>query len=353
LLTLYRRHLAVCQHKAKGRTFKRCKCPIWIQGTTEGKPVRKSLDVTSWERAEEIKSDIEHGKEEEKEVTVEAALAAFVQDCESRNLNRSTLGKYRRLSGSLSAFLVSRGIDDVAEITPETLRVYRNSSKLGPRTASKEIERIRSLFRFCQESGWIAANPAKAIKAPQVRPNPTLPFTDGEIAGILANSDFRSQVFFRVLLHSGLRIIDAASLRPERITDGKLFLYAQKTGHPVWVPLPPDLISDLSKIPLTGGFYFVVESENPVSVAERYRVRLKNAAKKAGVKHAHPHRFRDSFACRLLVNGVSIENVAILLSNTVRVCERHYAPWIKARQDALELAVQSTWDRSPKLVRVK
>jgi integrase/recombinase XerD len=149
-----------------------------------------------------------------------------------------------------------------------------------------------------------------------------------------------------------LRIIDAAMLQPERITDGKLFPYAQKTGHPVWVPLPPDLIDDLAKIPLIGGFYFVVESDRAITVAEYYRVKLEKAAKKAGVLKAHPHRFRDSFACRLLVNGVAIENVAILLGNSIRICEKHYAPWIKARQDALERAVASTWAK-PKLRRVK
>jgi hypothetical protein len=33
MLTLYRRHLASCEHKDKGRQFKRCwNCPIWDWG---------------------------------------------------------------------------------------------------------------------------------------------------------------------------------------------------------------------------------------------------------------------------------------------------------------------------------
>jgi site-specific recombinase XerD len=68
-----------------------------------------------------------------------------------------------------------------------------------------------------------------------------------------------------------------------------------------------------------------VQSSNPISIAEYYRVRLAKIDKKF-----HPHRFRDTFASNLLLKGVSIENVAILLGNTVRVCEKHYAPWIKA-----------------------
>jgi integrase len=43
-----------------------------------------------------------------------------------------------------------------------------------------------------------------------------------------------------LLRWSGLRISDAAKLERSKLTDdGKLFLYTQKTGQPVYVPLPP------------------------------------------------------------------------------------------------------------------
>jgi len=42
-----------------------CKCPIWLQGTHEGEPVRKSLDTGSWAAAEKLKRGIEEGKQVE------------------------------------------------------------------------------------------------------------------------------------------------------------------------------------------------------------------------------------------------------------------------------------------------
>ena len=65
--------------------------------------------------------------------------------------------------------------------------------------------------------------------------------------------------------------------------------------------------------------------------------------KLAGVK-GHAHMLRDYFAVDLLNHGVSLENVAALLGNTVRVAEKHYAPWVKSRQVELENAVTRTWD---------
>ena len=52
MLTLYRRHLKGCPH-TRERFYKRCKaCPVWVQGVLKGRPLRKSLQTASWERAE-------------------------------------------------------------------------------------------------------------------------------------------------------------------------------------------------------------------------------------------------------------------------------------------------------------
>ena len=46
----------------------------------------------------------------------------------------------------------------------------------------------------------------------------------------------------------------------------------------------------------------------------------------------------------LLQKGVSIEIVSVLLAHSsIRVTERHYAPWVKARQEQLEAAVRKAW----------
>jgi integrase len=113
-----------------------------------------------------------------------------------------------------------------------------------------------------------------------------------------------------------------------------------------------------------GGFYFATESSNPISIAEYYRQKLLKAAVKAELmkkrkkgeprrkNEIHPHRFRDTFATRLLMNGVPIEMVSKLLGHSsIKITEEHYAPWIKGRQDQMESAVKSLWDLKPKLVK--
>jgi hypothetical protein len=59
VLTIYKRHLSSCPHRS--RTYKKCACPAWAQGTLRGESVRKSLDVRSWEAAQKIVRDLEAG----------------------------------------------------------------------------------------------------------------------------------------------------------------------------------------------------------------------------------------------------------------------------------------------------
>jgi site-specific recombinase XerD len=58
-------------------------------------------------------------------------------------------------------------------------------------TASKRLERLRSLYKFAMQRKMVAENFALSLAAPKVRQNPTLPFPKDEIEKILkaAESD--------------------------------------------------------------------------------------------------------------------------------------------------------------------
>ena len=69
---------------------------------------------------------------------------------------------------------------------------------------------------------------------------------------------------------------------------------------------------------------------------------------KAKVIDGHAHRFRDTFAVELLKSGTPIERVAILLGHSsVRVTEKHYNPWNRARQEQAEADVSRAWASDP------
>jgi integrase len=69
--------------------------------------------------------------------------------------------------------------------------------------------------------------------------------------------------------------------------------------------------------------------------------------------------FRDTFAVELLLAGVPIDQVSLLLGHSsVKVTEKHYAPFVKARQAQLAQSARMAWDqpekkRAPEPVRSK
>ena len=60
----------------------------------------------------------------------------------------------------------------------------------------------------------------------------------------------RPAAMLLLLRWSGLGISDAAKLERSKLTEsGKLFLYTQKTGSPVYVSLPPNVVTLLRELP--------------------------------------------------------------------------------------------------------
>lgn len=84
------------------------------------------------------------------------------------------------------------------------------------------------------------------------------------------------------------------------------------------------------------------------SAVRSWQTRLRKLFELANIPGGHAHRFRDTFAVELLLTGVSIEHVSILLGHqSVRITEKHYSPWVRARQEQLESDLENAWRRDP------
>jgi hypothetical protein len=100
MLTTYRRHIKRCAHRGEGRGYRRCRCPIWVDGFLNGVEMRKSLKLRDWEKAQQKIREWEAEGipiEQPQAVSVEEAHERFEADAEDRNLRESTLKKFRVL----------------------------------------------------------------------------------------------------------------------------------------------------------------------------------------------------------------------------------------------------------------
>jgi integrase len=98
-------------------------------------------------------------------------------------------------------------------------------------------------------------------------------------------------------------------------------------------------------------YYFWTGDSKPKGAVGDWQRALRKLFKLAGVPGGHAHRFRDTFAVELLLS-VPLERVSVLLGHrSVKVTERHYAPWVKARQEQLESDVRRSWAADPIALR--
>ncbi len=373
MLTIYRRHRRACQHRAEGRHYRRCHCPIWMDGFMNGQEIRESLRTRDWQKAQDTVRQWEaeghrtSDPVQPEHVTIEQACQKFLADAADRGLRGATVYRYQLLFRRLENFTRDKGFGFLEELSVDALRGFRSTWALGNLSALKALESLRAFFRFCWESGWIPNNPAGKLKAPKITDSPTLPFTREEFLKILRGCDLypdeygrtgqgnarRLRALVLLLRYSGLRIRDAVTLRRDRLAGDKLFLYTAKTGTPVWCPLPPDVVMALEALTNSSrGYFFWTGQSKPETVVGDWERAFRKLFRIAGVLGGRPHRFRDTFAVELLLAGVPLERVSMLLGHRgVKITEKHYAPWVRARQEQLESDVRRTWGESVPAVK--
>src|SRR5258708_23715023 len=245
MLTIYRRHRKACKQRFDGRAYRRCLCPIWVDGSLNGVEIRKSLRLRDWQRAQDLvrKWEAEGQRvEKPKPLTVKEACEKFVADAEARNLREPTLYKYRLLFRQLQDFAVVHGLPCLRDFDLDWVRRFRASWKNKNISARKKLEAFRAFFRFVHESGWIPTNPASHLKPPKITEPPTAPFTREEVASILNACDIypakanalRLRALVFLLRYSGLRIRSEEHTSELQSPDHlvcRLLLEKKKTRH--------------------------------------------------------------------------------------------------------------------------
>ncbi len=374
-ITIWRRHTPSCPHKARGRDFLKCSCPVWADGYVNGvRTQRKSLGTRDLARAR--KKAIALESDERIYKTISDAIAAFLGHCESNGIGESTRRKYANSLNHLETYCDSIKFEHVNEISTAELDAFRSGRKLKPITSSKELQLLRQFCGFCFGRRWMDSNPAKDIKMPRnLKPNEVEPFTAEQIAAILhAAGEIGQQEYERrraramVLLHryTALRIGDVAMFSKDRVfrdeSVTRIFLRTEKNGKPIFLPVPQELTLALDAVPKPKGttgetvYYFWNGISKVRSIKKSADDTLRSVFRKSKVPNAHAHRFRHTLATELLGKGASLEEVADILGNSPDVVRKHYAKWSVARQsriDELMGLVHTEAVYAPKLKRVK
>jgi len=386
MLTVYTRHAIDCPKK-DDLNWRRCRCPKWINGTLITGFIRRSAKTRSWEKAEDLKRQWEEAESPKRvePVSIVAAVDAYLMDAKARELREATLSKLETIfRKQFLSWAKEKGLRFLKEIDLLLLRDFRATWKDAALAKKKKQERLIGFFWFCIRSGWLATNPTTGLGKIAVDQAPTDYFTKEEYDKI-AEATFlyrenrwehgdangtRLLGLTHLMRWSGLRIRDAVTLERSRLVGDSVLLYQAKTRTPVYIPLPPNVAEALRNVPQgvrsNPRYFFWTGRGHPKSAVANWQRSYRRLFQLAGLKKADgtpkrcfPHMFRDTFAVEMLLAGVPLEQVSMLLGHkSVKITEKHYAPWVKARQEQMEQNVRKAWgsnvatigtDRRPRL----
>lgn len=379
MTTLFRRHVATCPHRAKGRVWLKCNCPLWSDNGIKKARELRSLGTRDLAEARRMVLGLEQPSEKEIQTSdsrksLHEALESFLAQGVADSLADATMRKRKKVARYLWAFCEHRGIINLDGVTLETLSAYRADRKISLLTGAKELETLKHFFRFCFDRRWVTVDPSAQLKAPRnLKPNEIEPYTPSEIAAMIAACDLigegnpwashrkRSRLRARAMLltmrYTGLRIGDVALLARDRLsTDAEnrwhIYLHTEKSGKPVFLPIPNELRLALNEVPTPRGapadcrYYFWNGRMSERAMKGSAGRTMHRIFELSQVARAHPHRFRHTLATELLGAGASFEEAADILGNTPAVVRRHYGKWSAARQARIDSLMDRIWATS-------
>jgi integrase len=302
------------------------------------------------------------GVKETKDYTWEDLCKSFRAQNDLRikidDLREATVTRYEAVIREFEAFLkeperkisLLRGMDKELMKKFKFWRVGRIEEHSGTgKGIVTDIGALHTLFQHAVEEEMIANNPVQLEKTNRGENSEggTDPFTGNELIRLRRHAG-KDLTLVLLLRHTGLRKSDAVSVcfRVVDFDKRKLNLVTRKRRKRVILSLHPELMAALSaeyqrrNASPSDAILLNAKTGKPFTPASLYD-HVVALGRRAGVPHAHPHRFRATYAVDLLHRGASTYHVAQALGDTEKVVIKHYTRFIPELGEQLRSFVEN------------
>lgn len=383
-LTLYKRHTdpKCAVHRLnllveQKKFYFDCDCYFYLVGfLPNGDYVERASTGTSNKREAEGKRDAllraALGNEVDADTgpSIPVVIEKYLKDCESR-MGPRVIRTHERILGQLQTLCYECNIYYSRDLNADIIIDFRSSlSGIKETTKSTYFAKVRAFLKQAYKRGWTTEPLREKVDGIKAMYEQKQPFDDEELALIWAEAAkmkggidgyaSRPQTFILLLelmLETGMRCGDAVRYDPREVKPGdepSIYVYTfemqkkKKTDLPQIVEayLRGELKTEIEQctwLSKDRPFYYMPPDAKPHSQAQQVYERMQNIGERCGVKDCRPHRLRDTFAVRMLTNGVQLDDVSRLLGHkSVAVTERHYAKWVRSRRRRLERVVSES-----------
>ena len=220
-------------------------------------------------------------------------------------------------------------------------RTSREKKPLSNGTIIRELTTLRNALAWAVKAGWIDKSKVPDIAMPPAPAPRKRWLTKPEAARLIASAkEDHVRLFIALALYTAARMTAILELTWDQVDmEGGLIDLGAAQGNKrrAVVPIHPVLRPLLAKAHRTRLSDSVVEYRgDPVASVKKG---VAAAARRAGLSGVTPHVFRHTAATWMVMSGVSFEEVATFLGNSIDMVERvysHLAPgFLQRASDAL------------------
>jgi site-specific recombinase XerD len=281
-------------------------------------------------------------------LSIEHACTLYIKSLFRRGMSTSTIKRCYYYLKVFTEWCNTSGINDITTIGKSELRSFMGYCKkergLGVRSLKSYHWKVKGLFSFLVEQGYIKENPMQSLRVASsshgfkqiIRPEECARLLETVIAVYETLPEhyhrrrfyvFRDLVIIKLLLATGLRVSELAGLSIGDVDLANGLLYVQGKGSDLYVKRNrvafidlPDLKNDLvTYLSLRGGKerdpLFPSKLGRSMSPAT-YDVMIKKWGKKAGIRRKLScHLFRHTFCTQLIANGADVYSVQKLMGH--------------------------------------
>jgi integrase/recombinase XerC len=172
-----------------------------------------------------------HHKESDMEL--EHAIQAFLNDVTARDLSPKTHWRYRSDLKDVKNFLKQHSVTTLEQVTADHLRLYftdlqtrvnrsRRDENLSPFTIAGMYRSIKTFFRWCQWTEYLAANPMRLVRPIKLPNHIVLRLSEEQVKAMLNEVEKtmmpeRNLALILLMVDSGLRRGEVLGLKVEDV----------------------------------------------------------------------------------------------------------------------------------------
>lgn len=246
--------------------------------------------------------------------SINALIIAYYRSQDFLDLKSSTQKNYRNI---LDRFRAKHGGKTAANIETHHLEAIFMSMAGRPGATRNLRRRLNTVFSLCVRLGWRKDNPVRETKAPKMKSEGFIPWTDDEIEQFQAHwaSGTRERLALELLLCLGQRRSDTRLMgRQHLVGPDKIKVVQQKGGKPLVIRIHPALKREIDQH--RGDLTFVVTAYGAPFSEGGFTQWFVERAVLAGVVGRTPHGLRKAAGRRLAEAGCTAHQIMSILGHS-------------------------------------